>query len=326
MSTKYLFLFLSLIISVTSMAGDRKGNGADLVVCSDKVTLLDFYENDLEEMKWNLTEQDLVIHLISKMDNISPGRFNSYIEQVKNFYNDTKFVTESELGPIADSGNIKKPIPASCKLVQGVIQKLIVFGNEKRFLINKVYWDKLNVVNKAGLIFHELVYKELQSINSSKIRTFNSWVFSTAESSIDPATFYKNFKDADFKWINLYGYPMDAQKLILDDSPIRSRYTFPDKAFIIFDQTVMSKSHMVDSYTNGRPKVIQYKGQVSLETSAYKLTICSSEHGENCKLNLASDGSITLMNNADVVDKTTGESYSNKTIKFGKNGAVEEVL
>lgn len=326
MNTKIVILIFCFIISAPVFAGDRKGNGADIVVCSDKASLLDFYESDLQEFNWNGTEQELVINLIGKLDHISASRFTSYIEQVNNFYNDSQFVTESELGPIADSGNIKKPIPTSCKLVQGVIQKLIVFGNEKRFLINKIQWEKLTTINKAGIIFHELIYKELQSLDSSKIRSFNAWAFSTSLEQIDQATFYRNFKAADFKWIYLTGYPMDAQKLVIDDSAIRSRYTFPGKVFKIFNQDVTSKSHMVDSYTNGRPKVIQYKGPVILETQNYKLRICTSIQSDNCKINLSNEGTITLMNSVDLTDKISGEIFSNKIVKFGKDGEVEEIL
>jgi hypothetical protein len=325
MNTKIIILFFILTLCLSAFAGDRKGNGADLVVCPDKVTLLDFYESDLQEFNWKGTEQELVIFLMNKISKLSPGRFNNYNDMVNSFYNESNFVKESELGPIADSGNIKKPLPAECNLVQGVIQKHIIFGNEKRYLINKVQWDKLNTINKAGIIFHELVYRELQSLESSKIRHFNYWLFSTGLDGVDSNEFYVNLKAADFKWTYLYGYPMDVQKLIFDNGPVRSRYSYAGKPFKVFGIEVLSKSHIVDSYVNGQPKAMYFTGIISLETPNYIINACDPD-ALNCKINLTAKGNVSLLNNANIVDKLTGQKFLNKVVKFNELGEVEEIL
>lgn len=320
MNIKILILFLVVLFSHKSIAGDKKGNGAGFVVCPTQTTLLDFYEGKLESFNWNGNEIDLAIYLINKFQDLNPVRSENYIQLITNFYKETKFEADSELGYIPDAGTIRVEIPRECRLVQGVLQKLIVFGQEKRYLISKNQWDKLDTINKAGVILHEVIYRELQSPNSYYIRHYVNWLFSTALVPVNDKVFYQELKNADFKWVYLDGFPMDVEKLIIGSGPIRSRFSYPNLPFLILNQSVISKAHIVDSYPNGSPKVIHYKGSISYETPKYSLKICANTMLDNCRINLAQNGMINVFNNVDITDKQTGTLLENKSISLDENG------
>lgn len=322
MSIKIIILFLIVLFSQQSFGGDKKGNGAGFVVCPSHTTLLDFYEGNLKTFSWDGNEIELAIFLIKKYQDLNPVRSENYIHLINNFYQETKFESDSELGYIPDAGTIRVDIPRECRLVQGVLQKLIVFGQEKRYLINKNQWDKLDTINKAGVILHEVIYRELQSPNSYYIRHFVNWLFSTALEPVEQKTFYQEIKNADFKWVYLNGFPMDVEKLILDQGPVRSRFSYPNLPFLILNQTVTSKAHIVDSYPNGSPKVIQYAGTITFESPKYALQICANSTLNNCRINLAQNGVINVFNNVNITDKQTGILLENKSISIDESGAI----
>lgn len=323
---KYFIFILFLFGSFSSFAGDRKGNGADFISCKDRAYLLDFYEGNLSEISWQGSDVELVKFLLNKILPFSPTRIKSYQEFANNFYDETKFVGESELGNVPDAGDVKVPIPDDCKFVQGVIQKHIIFGTEKRYLINKDEWTRLSVVHRAGVIIHELVYRELQSVDSHQIRQFTNWLFSTGVDPIPGSVFYKNLQSTGFEWVYLYGFPMDVQKLIWNDGPIRSTYTFPGMPFVLSNQIILSKRQIVDSFSNGRPKLIQFDGRVKFENGQYTFDVCAPGNNIGCKMNLNENGKIIFLNHVDLVEKSSGKHVLNKVIKFNDKGEVDEII
>ncbi|MBY0414360.1 MAG: hypothetical protein K2Q18_09350 [Bdellovibrionales bacterium] len=322
LSVMCLALFILYING--AIAGDEKGNGADFVVCPKESKLLDFYENNFQDFKWDNTEIELVIQIAQKYYQFSPEIFQTFINHARTFYSETKFVSNTEIGPIWDTGDTNIILPRECKFAQGVLQKLIVFGSEKRYLINKTYWDMLSTVNKAGVIWHEIMYRELMSENSQRIRKFNTWIFFNAFNTIEAKSFYLQFKTTGFPWTYLYNFPMDAQKIIFDNGPVRSMFTYKDKPFNVFSQKVLSKEHMVDSFPNGFPRSMQYTGLVKFENEEYQFEACGQE--TNCKVNYSKSGQVQLINQVKVINKNSEQVLLNKSIKFNENGDVDAIL
>jgi hypothetical protein len=323
--TKSIFFLMFLIIaSFIVYAGDKKGNGGEVVVCPGEVQLLDFFEANIDLEVEEKDEIKIANAILSKLEHFSPKRFSDYKKNLSHFLSEVKFVDETEIGPISDSGPITRTIPINCHLAQIVIQKKIVFGNEKRYLINQSLWNQLSSIHRAGLILHELIYRELQSEDSHSIRIFNSWLFSSIDQEIDPGLFYTKFKRGGFKWVDLYGFPMNVENLIIDDRPIRSLSTYAGVNFTFLSFSLQSKEHFIDSYSNGHPKVIQYFGEMSWQTNLYEVSICQKK--DNCKIGLDSLGGNYLLNNSELINKITGEKLQSKIIKINSSGEVDEIL
>ncbi len=186
--------------------GQVVGNGGDLVVCYmgdgtpqvKTAELSDFFEgreiyqhvhlekqqDDLWKLKWphivKIVLDDLRIH--------DPQRADFYEKQVPIFVDaenshtgrnqDVGFLSGLELPDVPDSGGII--LPANCVIKQGAIFKTREFPDEPIFLINRDYWKHLSEMSKAGLVLHELIFKEAKTfaaVNSRAVRNFNSLLF-----------------------------------------------------------------------------------------------------------------------------------------------------
>jgi hypothetical protein len=321
---KYFLVIFLFFLSLTASAGDRKGNGADFVACPDRTSLLDFYENDFIDFPWEGTEIELVHLYLEKMSLYSPIRAKIYLEQANNFYKEVKFVEDSTLGKVDDSGGMKKPLPENCKLYQGIIQKLVVFGSEKRYLIDKKEWGKLPVLHRAGAIVHELIYRELQTENSRKIKNFNEWFFSTKLETIAEDDFYRQMQIIGFPWVYLYNYPMDVQTILLNNGPIRATFTFAEMPFYLFNQKIFSKRHYVDSFSNGHPRAILYKGSIKFENENFQFEVCPRESTSSCRISLDENGKVVMLNNVNLTEKKSGKFFPMRSIRFNENGEVSE--
>lgn len=186
-----LILVASLLASSSSFAGSEAGNGGDVVICkanaNKPIQLLDHYEaTDLQGFQLDLGASNLgymqkVEFVLKKIERLNPSRANLYRKWASEFLADSNFVN-GQLIPIPDVG--PGVIPAGCDLVQIAIQQTPELPGEKRFLIQKDLWDQLDEAGKAGLVLHELIYREalkkdLPAKNSKLVRYFNGVISST---------------------------------------------------------------------------------------------------------------------------------------------------
>lgn len=56
--------------------------------------------------------------------------------------------------------SLVRVFPRGCKIEQIAIQKEPAFPEDKRFTVSKDLWDLLDEDNKAGLVLHEIIYRE----------------------------------------------------------------------------------------------------------------------------------------------------------------------
>jgi hypothetical protein len=85
-------------------------------------------------------------------------------------------------------------LPAGCVLKQGAIFKTREFPDEPIFLVNRDYWKHLSEMSKAGLVLHEIIFKEAKTfaaINSRAVRNFNSYVFTLSVGKRDFSDYLK---------------------------------------------------------------------------------------------------------------------------------------
>ena len=182
---KIIFI-LAIFCSFTVNAGNSFGNGGDVVVCKDQsqiqksVELLDYVEyflmhgpqSDIPEVDDELT---FVLKKIEKISKISPIRASFYRKVAERFFQEVEFVIH-DLNDIPDEGTVV--VPSGCEKKQIAVQDtnetdLVKFQEsyetlspilKNRYKINKVLWESLTSHSRAGLILHEIIYREVKNI------------------------------------------------------------------------------------------------------------------------------------------------------------------
>jgi hypothetical protein len=151
--------------------GGRVGNGGGLVVCRDSATqaiksveLLDFYEArtfrgknlDLQNLTGNWKAR--LLQIINRMQTLSPLRVQIYTDFLTRFDGEAQFASGVQFSTIPDTGFIA--VPNGCEFEQGVFQSQPLFTGETRYFINNEVWQAMDDSQRAGLIFHEFLYRE----------------------------------------------------------------------------------------------------------------------------------------------------------------------
>jgi hypothetical protein len=167
--------------------GDRVGNGGDVVVCGNKVELLDVYEarvsNHVIYKPVGKDYKQMFQDIIQKhLSNIQPVRSARYLNHQGTFESEAQFLPGIELNDVDDAGMVA--IPKGCKLKQIVIQ---LSDDERpagkpRYTVSLDLWKRLDEFNKAALVLHEIFYREAiehESSNSMVVRAMVGEVLST---------------------------------------------------------------------------------------------------------------------------------------------------
>src|SRR3989344_451437 len=188
-------LAASLLISltaVTSIAAGRDGGGGFVVVCENQenvkpIDLLDHYQAR-RKMKLDLGKPSLSVDekielVLGRLEKLNSQRAKLYREYVRTFLSEVEF-TDEDLTNLADTGGVS--IPRGCKLELAVIQNKNPRPpiEDYRYKINEPLWRAMDNDTKAGLILHEVIYRELihqtcPQQDSKTTRYFNGLVSST---------------------------------------------------------------------------------------------------------------------------------------------------
>ncbi|MBS1971376.1 MAG: hypothetical protein JSU04_13795 [Bdellovibrionales bacterium] len=149
--------------------GPRVGNGGVVLICKNRsgqatVQLLDHYE--ASKRQWTLdlgSPKDhyfqKVAAVIDSIQRLNPSRAALYQEWLASFEMDTYF-TDAKLNLLKDTGEIDTP-PKGCDLAQAAVHQDTNLRGDRRYIINKGIWNKLDNNGKAGLVLHEMIYREL---------------------------------------------------------------------------------------------------------------------------------------------------------------------
>lgn len=166
------------------------GNGGDVVVCKNtngavtSVELLDFYEaramNGRLPIPQNIKDPHAIVLLtLKELEKVNPSRANRYRNWAETFAKEAVFIPDAKLTNIDDTNHLV--LPENCDIAQVAIQRPIDDETQtNRYVIDKKLWDALDPLNQAGLILHELIYREAieGEINESRaVRLLNSLIF-----------------------------------------------------------------------------------------------------------------------------------------------------
>jgi len=187
----YITMLLALTIT-RAFAGGEVGNGGNVIVCNDisgnvkSVEVLDYYELRLNggvlSLNPNLvTYQEKLSELFDQWIEFAPKRMAQYKKWLQEFQTEAGIYSGIEIPHIPDTGSIA--IPQGCKPISIAFQRADddIFPGTKRYVINKDLWDYMNETQKAGLVLHELIYREAIKAGhptSQPTRYFNGYLSS----------------------------------------------------------------------------------------------------------------------------------------------------
>ncbi|MCX6124405.1 MAG: hypothetical protein NTV34_06600 [Proteobacteria bacterium] len=187
--TSSFVLIYSLIMTSASAAGNRVGNGADVLVCENKKdVLVDLFERDerfgmkavREERPTGYSPVSYLQSILrEQLQDLDPERYLRLARQADEFWSETKRLSNPILIDIDDAGVIF--LPYGCHLEQLFVQIVPTFTSEARYYVNLDRFDNLSLENQSAAILHELLYRELIPFspdNSIPIRTLTALIFS----------------------------------------------------------------------------------------------------------------------------------------------------
>ncbi|MBC7464860.1 MAG: hypothetical protein H7256_02620 [Bdellovibrio sp.] len=182
----YLVLLVVSLFTSLSYAGFVKGNGGNTVVCKldsgqTRTELLDIVEAKAfiapDTLHFtNLEKKSKEQALSEALESINATLpQSSYAQWIRDFETDAVFLKNVSLGVVADSYHFV--IPKNCVVEQSVLQIEPIF-HEARYTINLDRWNQLVPAQKAGLMMHELIYRDLQDADSRRVRLITGYLFS----------------------------------------------------------------------------------------------------------------------------------------------------
>jgi hypothetical protein len=214
-----MFLFFTgFAFSVAWASGRTVGNGGDVIVCENQagemqsIELLDFYEGrvlkgiqtELGEASWSIERK--IAYALERMKRVSPARAERYAKDAATFFEETLFLDDATLEDIPDTGNIV--IPRNCKVQQIANQSPPLYPEDKRYVIDRHLWNALDNNGRAGLILHEVIYREaleLKHDNSVSVRFLNANLSSRKIESMTVQQYTKFLQDLGFETTSIQG-------------------------------------------------------------------------------------------------------------------------
>jgi len=154
-----LTLFVSLL-PINSFGSFTKGNGGNILVCSDNSSIvLDYYEmKELHGFTINKNleiSRDFFLGIAKNIKSYDVELAQSFIEEYNRISGAKIFLDTDSLGTIDDVFDIF--IPSNCDLAQTIIQR------NGKLLIHKSLFEGLSPLQQKILILHEAIYSMLLS-------------------------------------------------------------------------------------------------------------------------------------------------------------------
>lgn len=192
MKKQFAVIALAASVFATAYAGDRIGNGGDVIVCPDRSTeVLDLYQGredwSFEPVVHEGTRAEVITKTLSKfslVDSYLAAKLSRRALEIEKELtvleaggNNSKLVklTKNGLVNISDEGVAE--LPDDCEIVQAATQNQNPFPGESKFTFQKKTWLSLSPAVQASLILHEVVYEHMISVGefpSRSTRYFNA--------------------------------------------------------------------------------------------------------------------------------------------------------
>lgn len=220
---KINLLLFFLLFSNFIKAGDHKGNGADVIVCPQnngekQVLFLDYVEAEVRrDIIIDIGNTDrpylaILDDLLKRIETIDYTRAKRYRIYLNDFSEEVKFITDFSLGDVLTQSLLE------CKNEKGKILQLVVqitprFKEDKRYFIDKTLWDQLSERDKAGVILHEFIMREIgYKRDPEAVRYLTSLYSSQLITDYRLEEYFNLLKDLGFKFASFKDIAIDLNK------------------------------------------------------------------------------------------------------------------
>ena len=282
------------LATATARAGHEKGNGGYVVVCGPaSAELLDFYEaRTLHGLQRDLgsatAEVDGKIEFVLKrLERLNPTRAARYRTWAADFWKEARGLRGSDLGDIGDSDHIA--VPAGCQAHPAVNQRVPLFPEDSRYVVNLDLWDRLDADSRAGLILHELVYRELlQQETSVRVRYFNSYLTSSRLASMGASDYLTLAQAVGLPDLDLLGLSVDLSRPVVREGAgggILSAVPLPGSPLVVLGQSVRAPNYRpedmapVEFHPDGGLKRVAFDGRIRWDWRGLRLILSSLVRG-----------------------------------------------
>ena len=348
-SLLYILLILVNINDsvVASTTGDSKGNGGDVVICKESsgtsYEALDYYE--LKKLyqfspkifaNTNGIEFSLDL-MIQRLRKSGEHRADLYQTRVNNFFDEVIYVNQ-DLGDIQDSGNFETP--AHCEIRQIINQNPRILGQGKQYVINKPLWDLIDNDSKVALIFHEIIYRELNHKTSEQVRKFNAYLLADRLKDFDEYSYLQFLKDLGFEYGSYQGVSINLNapvsyysngQLMSALAENRSKFQFEDNEYYL-------QAGKIYFYENGAIKKFCPMRKTPFKQSILGINgYCmqsADQFDESGYISFYDNGQVASFYSMDDIKKDNWIIYAGKTspllrffekITFHPNGALNTI-
>lgn len=274
MKSNIIMLFLLILtIPSHSHAGDKVLNGGSVLLCesSDQskfVKLLDYYEAELNGRNINLpsasTWHEKLKQLFTKWLPVAPLRIPQYEKWLDTFTEEAGIYSGIQIPPTNDTGAIA--IPVGCKIEMAAFQRneADIFPGVKRYVINKNLWDLMDETQKAGLVLHELIYREsitMGHATSLPTRYLNGILSSTTPNSND---YLQTIARMPLKYIEYQGAILKGADCVTSDGGNNSCVP----AVLFHDNNQISEASIIGFYGD-EIRLGQFRMKGNLQNGSY---------------------------------------------------------
>ena len=197
MKRSFIALLSLVFVNLKSFAYDELGNGGNMIYCKNTLYPEMLRQNYMLQDYLEITQQGYKIEfpdfsfredsnkiedaifiaqkMLDRIKELDPHRHMVYSKELQNFSQNLLLDFNLIFPWLPDHGVVKAP-GADCEIIQTAYQREPILPFHKRYNIKAEVWSLLKVQVKAGLILHEVIYKEAHERGhtvSDRTRQFN---------------------------------------------------------------------------------------------------------------------------------------------------------
>lgn len=238
-----------LVLSMIPYLGSAKpmpsgyewGNGGFFVACSeasslgagvfsvDRIEGMYLHNFKTSTVVQNMDNEEVIIQeVLQRLKVANPVRAMKYQKWYAEIKESREWADGYSFMLLPDSSSTV--VPQGCEPKQAAIFVTSPNSEKVRFIFDKSLWDRASALDRAYLIFHELIYREAtlpenEHQNSIASRYFNGWIFSRLEAldQVDILSLLKglHFKNSEYNGISIVlSGRMDPRVPLLKEAPI----------------------------------------------------------------------------------------------------------
>jgi hypothetical protein len=266
----FAFTFTLFSVPTPTQAGDAKGNGGGALLCPGKnLEILDYHEaKALGFGEPQLGSKDDVAEMVneylSRLRVHSPIRAQIFRGWFESFASEAVFLNSIPIGEIDDLGI---SLPPGCEWRQIINQNPLLLPAGKKYIIDHHLWDQLSSIQKVGLIFHELLYRESDSKTSQGLRRLNGLIVTDRLNGLNLANRINLAKEAGLDWVETQGLMFTVKKEYETDSTgnkLLRAYAVNGSTFFWKEQPLQLRSDVVTFSRNGNLKSLRILNHLSI--------------------------------------------------------------